>query len=545
MTVVETKVKTKAEVKRRKGTSEAIKLRQIKLPVLSRIHGDFADYKDITINYPFLMLYLRVISLSGLSVKKLFSLLGVAGGIIGASYKVFRKLDILVNKWGYKSTKALRYLADSTKHRELRGLLFRLAYAISIGISIKDFAKLEYQKYVLQEDREISHKMDRLKVFSDAYSALLNANILIAVITVMIGMTFGAAEPVSTLISVLTVIVASIVGILLLFKITVPPRGSIIYTNKPIPKHLKTLFFISKPALVIATVTIIVPTVVSIQLVSQLPESYLQLYILLNYVLPVTYGVAGLMLFVIGFIGMRRAKAIDNLDQLYMIFIKTLGEATAVAGSLREGVRRIIHNDYKELNPYIRRLFNRLKTGIRAEISWKVFAIETGSNIIYRYTAVYVNALKVGSPAIEMSNIIYDAVNREIVIRNRRISVANYLKGMILPLQGVFTAIFTLIATLTSIFYKISRLVSGYISILSIPNPLFIVLFLFLGSLILTFGNSIAIYILRGDSIFTLLYYLGLLSIISSFTYLILSHGLSWIFNMFIGFERGLREIGI
>lgn len=524
---------------------ESVKSRAVHFPIVKILRITKIEDRDITRNFSFLMLYIRIITLSGLSIKKLFRLLGDASSIIGSSSNLFRKLDILVNKWGYKSTKALRYIADNVRHKELKGFLFRLAYSISIGIPIKDFANIEYQKYVLQEDRDITHKIDRLRVYCEAYSAVLNANILIAVITVMIGMTFGSSEPISTLLGVLMVIAASILGILILLRITVPIKGAILHGVKPMPPHIKNLLIISRPALIISTITIVGPTALAIYLVRHLPMMELQLHILLNYVLPLSYGAAGFSLLLIGLLGMKRTQLINNLDQLYMIFIKTLGEATAIAGSLREGVKRIIHNDYKELNPFIRRLYRRLKIGINTEVAWKIFSIETGSNIIFRYSGIYVNALKVGSPAIDMSAIMHDAINREIIIRNRRSNIANYLKGMVIPLQAVFTAIFTLIATLTSIFYRISKLVSGYISIISIPNPLFIVLFLFIGSLILTYGNSIALYILKGDSIFTLLYYLGLLSLISSVTYLFLSYGLSWIFDMFMGFERGLREIGL
>ena len=117
---------------------------------------------------------------------------------------------------------------------------------------------------------------------------------------------------------------------------------------------------------------------------------------------------------------------------------------------------------------------------------------------------------------------------------------------MVLPLQGVFTALFTLVASLMTMFYKLSNVISGItaLPIIKIPNPVIVVVFLFIGSVILTYGNSIALYLLKGDSIFTLLYYLGILSLISSLTYLILSIGLSWIFNIFISFEKGVSTVG-
>jgi len=501
--------------------------------------------RDISRNYSYLMLYMKVVTLSGLSIKKLFSVLGRAEGIIGYSSRLFRKLDILVNKWGYKSTKALRYVADGIRHRDLKGLLYRMAYSISIGVPVKEFANIEYQKYVLQEEREILQRMDRLRVYCEAYSAILNANILIAVITVVVGMMFGTADPTSTLIGALCAITGSILGILILFKITAPSKGSVLHNAKPMPPDLKSLLMMAKPSIATFTGTIIGPTILAAHLVSGLPSTEMQLNILLNHVLPITYGVAGATLLVIGWLGNRKVNKVNTLDQLYMIFIKTLGEATVISGSLREGVRRIVHNDYKELNPYVKRLFNRLRIGVEVDVAWRSFSVETGSNIIYRYSGIYVSAIKTGSPAIDTSALIHEAISRELVVRDRRNSIANYLKGMIIPLQAVFTTIFTLIAVLTSLFYRISRLVTTYITIISIPNPLLVVLFLFLGSLILTYGNSIAIYILKGDSIFTLLYYLGLLSLISGFAYFLLSFGLSWLFEMFMGFERGMREIGI
>ena len=502
--------------------------------------------KEMAVAYPFLMLYMRVLALAGVSVKRLFGILGSANDIIGPASEVFRRLDLLVNKWGYNSVRAIRYVANLVGHGRLKALLDRLAYSLSIGVPYPDFAAIEYEKYLLEEEREVDQRMDRLRLYSEAYSAILNANTLIATISVVVSMMFGAADPVATLIAVLMTMAVSTASILALFKATVPARGEVIHRFRPMPQEIGDLLVISRPAIAISIATVVMPTLMAAMLMSRLPVMEARLKALLNFILPLTHGTAGATLFAIGLVGCKRVSAVDRLDQLYMIFLKTLGEATAIAGSLREGVKRIVHNDYKELNPFVRRLYMRLKLGIDYRVAWRVTSLETGSSVIARYSGIYVAALRVGSPPAEVATILHDAINRELVLRRKRAAVANYLKGLVVPLQAVFTAIFTLIATLTSIFYNLSKLISGYLTVqlVNVPNPLVVTLFLFVGAMVLTVGNSTAIYVLKGDSVFTLVYYLGLLLLISGCTYLALSHGLTWVFSMFAGFEKGVREVG-
>lgn len=519
---------------------KALKSKAIALAVKPRIGKKGPSKADLNRNYLHLILLFKVLSLATPSIKSLISALSSMSEIIGPYSKIFRKLHLLTSKWGVKVVKAISYTADSLKFKPIKTFLYRLSYSISIGIQVDNFANLEYQKFLLDEERDTSRRVDRLRVYCEAYSALLNANVLIAVISIMVGITFGSGNPLSILATVTLVILAVILLVLLIFRVTVPQRGRILDSYDSLPKHIRNAVVISKPALLVASVICVGYSVFSLYLISGLPDTEAQLKFFVFQVLPVTFGASGAMLLLIGRYGNKKVADVAKLDELFLIFVRSLGNSISISNSIKEAIETIRHNDYKDLNSYIERLYRRIKVGAAVEVCWKSFLRETGSLAIRSYGMMFLASIRFGSNPIDASNIIADAINREIVLRSRRSDVANYLKGMVIPLQAILVAIFTLIASLLTVFYKLSKLISFKmpITIMNVPNPIVIVTFLFVISIVLTLGNSIALYVLKGDSIFTLLYYLGILLLVTSVTYVCLSYGLDWIFGLFAGFER-------
>jgi archaellum biogenesis protein FlaJ (TadC family) len=263
------------------------------------------------------------------------------------------------------------------------------------------------------------------------------------------------------------------------------------------------------------------------------------LEIALLYIVP---GVLGL---IIGKLGLMEIKNIEEYDSVYPVFISVLGEAASLAGSLKEGLRRILKNDYGRLTYAIRRLYYRLNMDVDSKVAWRLFYEELGSNLIRYLTRIFIDAVSRGANIKESSLVIYDTSVRFAKRRHGRTQIFNYFKGMAIPLQATFVAVLTLIVVLISLFTRFSATISSFILYIEVPDISLLLIFVYLMMTIISIGNSWAIYLLKGDSIYTFIYYLGLSLIISGGMFALMAIGSSSILEAFIRFERGLGNVFI
>ena len=498
--------------------------------------------EDISIRRKFLylMMYLYSLATFGCDSRAAFKFVGELEEILGPIANVFKRLSLLVNKWGYRQDRACVLISKKIKNRLLKEFLLRLAYNLSIGASFQGFIRVEYDKFRLDIEYLFSRAVDKLRIICDAYTAIINASIVIAIAALITSILFGiVGSHAMLLISVILLLVSSIAANLLI-KLNLPEDEEIPHMLKHRPKVLKYLDKLVRPTIYEMFAVSILPAIVVniLDIKSFIINTF-------NYSLLVSafYIIPGIGSFIIGKLGLREVNKISELDSIYPVFIRTLGEAASISGSIREGLRRILYNDFGVLTPYIRRLYMRLKMGVESSVAWRIFMEESGSTMIYYLTMIFIDSVSRGAVIRETANMLFDNANMILRRRAGRDRLANYLRGMVIPLQVTFTAVVTMITVLISLFTLYASKVAGYYTYIAVPNATVSLTFLFVSIAIMSIGNSIAIYLMKGDTKYTLLYNHGLLLLLSGLTFLSTAAGSSAILKAFMNFGKVVRNV--
>ena len=135
-------------------------------------------------------------------------------------------------------------------------------------------------------------------------------------------------------------------------------------------------------------------------------------------------------------------------DENYDAFMRAVGSYAASSGSaVTDGVGRLSKHDFGELTTGIEVLFKRLLTRIDQIRAWNLFAAETGSNLISKFTEMYVVGLAVGGKVDKVIDIISSNFVKLMGVRRKRYQASDNMLGTLYGMSIGIT--FTLFAALS------------------------------------------------------------------------------------------------
>ncbi|NHV97287.1 MAG: hypothetical protein HA494_05815 [Thaumarchaeota archaeon] len=443
---------------------------------------------------------------------------------------LFKKLDLMIDKWNYKQEYALSVAAKLFKDRKVSAFLLRLSQALSVGTYFKDFMKIEHTKFIITSQREHLNLIDRLRWMGEAYSALITAGTVISVSMISVSTLLGTASATQSL--QLTLIGVPAAAAALTFLIAkVSPRYEVVTDLECRPPRLTYLLKLGK----ILYVTLLVLTPICFYILHQLGLSFYGWSLM---------ALSGAALFTLGKFGLREVKQIRNFESQFILFIKVLGEAVAAAGTLTQGIRLIAQSEFGKMTNHIKKLLSRLTLGFDSNVCWLNFAAETGSRLISDFTQILLASTKIGGKMNEVCLTIADWVNEELVRRARREQAANYLKGLVFPIQGTLVAILTMTTVLIEILNRFASIPSAApIRFVSPVDLHLLVFFNFTLLFALAVISSAAIYFTDGSTLFNLYYNLGLFLLVSGLGVAICQTFAVNVLSLFAGFESKVGAV--
>ncbi|MCS7116478.1 MAG: hypothetical protein RMJ31_00665 [Nitrososphaerota archaeon] len=479
------------------------------------------------------MLFMYISITSHQNLSTIVRTLAQCGGPLSPFKEIFYKLHAMINRWEYKHHQACSIAAKMVKEPCIRDFLSRLSQALSVGTTISNFMKVEYAKFTITSQREFQSMIDRLRVLSDAYSAIITAGTVVSISMLITTMLMGSGSLLILPLIFIGIVTSASSLSFLMYSTGV--KQSII---NDLPNRQDSLKIISTLGRFICYLTI--PFVLTLFLIL---NKDLNTPFSLIFGLNLSFIIPGILASSIGRIGLREIKKIKSLEEQYTIFIKVLGEASAIAGSLHGGLFMILHNDYGRLNPLIKKLVERIKLSLEKEISWIAFAGETGSRLIFNLTSILLKAIEIGSSLRETCYSLFEAANEDLVRRAKREQVANYLKGLIYPIQGTFVAILSLTCALMGILQRFAQYSTHYGNVVIVPSIDLsaIELFSFFIILSLIVINALSIYFIDGSNSFTFLSNLGSLFILAGVVGMLVKIFSINILGIFTQFESRLE----
>jgi flagellar protein FlaJ len=260
--------------------------------------------------------YMAAISSSGVTRDRIFEF---SAQLPGRAAVFFKEIDLITRHLGYDYAEACRIEGESVDDELVRNMLLRLSGSLGSGESESDFLGREADVFGMKYGDEYERKLDNLKLWTDAYSALT----ISAVLVVIVGL-------VSTMIwSTDTVFILSLVG--LTMGITIVGSWLILLMS---PKEIVPLPEPSsrEQKLMRLLLVIFLPAAIVMALLLLSSGAGLGWVLLMS----------AMIMFPIGYVAVSDDRKVAARDRDIGAFMRSLGGVSAAIGTtVTEGISRL------------------------------------------------------------------------------------------------------------------------------------------------------------------------------------------------------------
>lgn len=492
----------------------------------------------------FMLTYMASLSTANLSRDKIFEMVSEKEEYAPSKY--FRKVKDLTQKWHYDYATACELIAEKIKHERLKKLFNRLANAIAAGEPDSEFLEREWKTFKTVRKDEYERNLESLRKWSDAYTSLLVSASLISVVVLLSVVIYSVGDPSSTLISsAFGNFVICLFGVFMLFKAV--PKDKKVHDGKIKSKEQRIISRL--------TPLLLPPAIASLVLLSFIP-SLLDIYIQNGVDFRgIGFVLAGALMLPLGILGRIDDTKISKRDEAFTTFIRSLGAIKAGAGvSVAEALSRIDQKNLGELKDLVLQLYRRLAMGLDARLSWEKFTGESGSYLISKLTAIFVDATDLGGDADVVGEIVSSSNLEMVLLRLKRDLISSGFVNLIIPLHMAMVALILFITQILAIFSEyISNLFATQLGGVStgevfskVPGGLQgLNIGIFSGIPVdllnqyalwiiisLTIANTLSANIVKGGGRYLYLYYGAIFLLISGILMLIVPPLVKWAFSL-------------
>ncbi len=328
-----------------------------------------------------------------------------------------RKIYLLMSKWNRNLAQACRFLAKRTPSKIFSDFLDRMAHELDSGEDFKEFIKREQKVVVNAFATLYQGKLYSIDVFKEIYVSIVLSLSFFAAFAII--MPFLTGISITTTIYLITVFFVIIeIGVILYLK-AVAPEDPLWQTSgemTAVDRKLYRLFMVFMAVcLIVFTALLFAQFVFGIV---DLPLSFIMSISITPLIVP-------------GLIARKEEKIIESKDKNAPSFIMSLGaSASARGGNVLESLKYLTAHDFGALTQDIRALYRRLNTRINKRRAWEKFAINTNSNLIYRFIDMFVEAIGLGSDPKDVAEIISDNFITMNSLRVRRAQTTSSFVGI-------------------------------------------------------------------------------------------------------------------
>ncbi|MFC4360158.1 archaellar assembly protein FlaJ [Halobium salinum] len=338
----------------------------------------------------------------------------------------------LVDTWNQSLDDACRRRAKEVPSDVLSDFFDRLGYTLGAGQELSDFL-LSEQGVVIQRYQTIYEgALGNLEVMKDLYMSMILSMTFALVFATVLPILTGT-DPTTTVSAVITMFGFVQVGFYLVIR-TMAPYDPVWYhpeEGEEESAHTETkltLVVVASVALVFVLLAITAGGIFGVTPVG-LPDL---LFFLDEVPLPLYIAVPVTPLVVPGIVFRAEEGMISERDEEFPNFIRALGATEsakqATTGSVLESLRK---KDFGALTPDIERLYRRLGMRIEAGRSWELFAIDTRSYLIQKFSEMYVVGRAMGGDPKQLGELISQNMNTVNQLREQRRQAAVTLIGLL------------------------------------------------------------------------------------------------------------------
>jgi flagellar protein FlaJ len=365
----------------------------------------------------------------------------------GEIVKIFK----LVRTWRMTLAEASRQVSEQTPSKLLSDFLERFAFSIEGGESESEFFAHEQDVVLDQYAIRYEGVLKDMELMKEVFVAMIIASMFVISIVAFLPILTGQSV---TSLMVLAIFLFTIieVGFLYVISSSIPMERTWHRTgikNDAERRIERSMAMAITAAVILSTALVILG---SSEYGGQLGMwSYRSWpWIAAIGIMPLSYP---------GYIALVEEEKIRRRDENFPAFIRTLG-STAEAKSIAAvtALRKLARHDFGPLTENIRSLSKRLATGIDAKTSWRHFGSETGSDLISKFSDMYVEGVRTGGRSRNMTNLISRNFVRILGLRKKRYQSASDLTGM---LYGLMIAVAFAMYITIEILWRVQEMWRG------------------------------------------------------------------------------------
>ena len=372
--------------------------------------------------------YMSAVATAGVSRSQLFQ---YASQLPYSSSVYFRSVHTLARRLNTDYAQSCRVMAEQTKEAEIKGLLLRMAGAMSSGEEEGEFLRREAEIIGEAFGNKYERDVESLKKWTDAYVTLLVASGLIVIVAVISMMIYQVG-------------VAIIMGLAFTMVAATCLGAWIIYAGAP--REIKTRasgassrlqLFGSRVFRITAPMAVVVCS----------------LMLLLHMDLGLILVAGAVVIFPAGLIIMRDDKNITRKDADIGTVVRVLGGMTSSLGTTpSEAIAKVDRRSMGSLMPEVTRLGNRLKAGIDPHMCWAAMSNEAGSELIDRTVKMFWTPLNLGGEPAKVGNACSFFATKVAYLRETRLMVASTFQWLTIPLHIAMVALLQFIVEIMALF---------------------------------------------------------------------------------------------
>lgn len=327
------------------------------------------------------------------------------------------KIYNLVTVWNLSLSDACRFISKRTASEIYEDFLDRFAHGLQSGEDVRSFLESEQNVVMNEYESMYNSALYSVEVIKELFVSLVMALIFMASFAIIMPVITGMD---AVILMALVSAIFAIVYIAIFF-----------FTKSKVPKDpvwQQTKIVTEKKAKLYRSLPISLAGCLMLGIILMFFDKFPT---------PIDIPIVLSPLIYTGRLSSKMEKDIRRMDENYPAFIRSLGSsAGARGGMIDEALRSLQNHDFGPLTGDVKELFKRVNTRIDKFRAWELFAADTGSNLIQRFSAMFVEATNLGGKPEIIGEMIATNFLRIVNLRKKRFQSASSLVGVLYGLTA-------------------------------------------------------------------------------------------------------------
>jgi flagellar protein FlaJ len=457
--------------------------------------------------------YMSATSAAGISRSRVFQL---ARQLPCIPARYFKRIHEVAENMRYNYPDAVRMVGETVDSEAVKTFLLRLSDALRSGEPLAGFLARESAVQAEHYENDYIRRLESLKKWNDAYTALTVSAALIVIINMVSTMIYNLGA--GTMLMMTLVAVLGSFGVAWVLYRSAPLETTTVPLALGSKKQRRSrrLFRILMP---LALVTCIVLAVLGMD------AGWIMI-------------AAGALMLPVGWVANRADKETFAKDREISSFFRSLGgTATSRGTTLKVALSSLKLDSFPALYPDIRMLNLRLNALSQPPLCWQYFGRETGSKLADQATGVFYEAINLGGDPERTGVLTSEFAMKTAMLRSQRRGIGGTFAWLTIAMQVVLAAlmVFLLVvleqfsARLTEVSSSLGESQNAAATLglrdmftFGAPEIQFLSAITVGMVVLLAVVNAFAVVATEGAHLIKMTYYLSMLAILSGVSFLVI-----------------------